>query len=104
MVEIIGGLIGLGFLVLAILMCRQESKIRKINFWVALLICFLTTPIFGYFIISSFALRNPIGCKWCGNAENEVEFCGVCGKNDEGKLVSESDEEDEHFKSLIHRS
>ncbi|MDI1234346.1 MAG: hypothetical protein PSX81_08695 [bacterium] len=84
MLEIIGGLIGLGFLVLAILMCRQESKIRKINFWVALLICFLTTPIFGYFIISSFALRNPIGCQWCGNSENEVEFCGVCGKNTEG--------------------
>jgi hypothetical protein len=102
--QIIGGLIIIVFLVLTVLMCRQESQKKKINFWLALLICFAATPIFGYFIVSSFPLRNPIGCKWCGNAENEVEFCGICGKNEEGKSVNESDKEDEHFKSLIHRS
>lgn len=102
--EIIGALIGLGFLVLTILMCRQESQKKKINFWLALLICFAVTPIFGYFIVSSFPLRNPIGCKWCGNAENEVEFCGICGKNEEGTLANESNKEDEHFNALIHQS
>ena len=102
--QIIGGLIIIGFLVLTVLMCRQESQKKKINFWLALLICFAATPIFGYFIVSSFPVRNPIGCKWCGNTENEVEFCGICGKNDEGKSVNASDKEDEYFKSLIHRS
>ena len=68
--EIIGGLIGLGFMVLTTLMCRQESQKKKINFWLALLICFAVTPIFGYFIVSSFPLRNPIGCKWCGNGDS----------------------------------
>lgn len=91
--EIIGVLIALGFLVLTVLMCRQESQKKKINFWLALLICFAATPIFGYFIVSSFPVRNPIGCKWCGNAENEVEFCGVCGKNMDGKTEAELKQE-----------
>lgn len=91
--EIIGVLIGLGFLVLTVLMCRQESQKKKINFWLALLICFAATPIFGYFIVSSFPVRNPIGCKWCGNAENEVEFCGICGKNADGKTEQELKQE-----------
>ena len=65
-------------------MCYQESKNRKINFFLALLICIVTTPLIGYFIISSFGLRNPKGCNWCGNTKNEAVFCGICGKNDEG--------------------
>ena len=101
--EIIGGLIGLGFLVLTILMCRQESQKRNINFWLALLICFAATPIFGYFIVSSFPVRNPIGCKWCGNTENEVEFCGVCGKNADGKTELELKQEYKGS-AFIHRS
>ena len=75
-------------LVLAILMCLQESKKRKINFWLALLICILVSPVFGYFIISSFGLRNPRGCTWCGNQYNEAVFCGICGKDADGNTAT----------------
>lgn len=78
-------ILGIVFLVLTILMCIQESKKRKIHFLVALLICIVLSPLLGYFIISSFALRETRGCKWCGNTDNEAEFCGLCGKNEDGK-------------------
>lgn len=72
---------------LTILMCWQESRNRKINFFVALGICFLTSPLFGYLIIiSCFKLRNPRGCEWCGNKENEAEYCGLCGKDSKGSV------------------
>jgi glucan phosphoethanolaminetransferase (alkaline phosphatase superfamily) len=73
-------------IVITILMCKQESKRRKVNFFVAILICILITPLFGFFVISSFKLRTPIGCKWCGNEYNEAEFCGICKKNELGNL------------------
>lgn len=72
-------------LTITILMCLQESKKRKINFFVALFLCLITTPLFGYFIVSGRPLRNPKGCKWCGNEKNETEYCGVCGKNENGE-------------------
>ena len=75
-------LIALG--VLTILMSWQESKKRKVHFLAALLICIITSPLIGYFILLSFPLRNPIGCQWCGNTQNEAVYCGVCGKNSEG--------------------
>lgn len=79
-------IIALIVLVLTILMCLQESKKRKITFWKAFIICLLISPFFGYFIITNHGLRNPAGCKWCGNEKNEAEFCGICGKNVEGIL------------------
>lgn len=66
------------------MMCRQESKKRKIHFIIALVLCFLLTPLIGYFIIISRPLRNSLGCKNCGNKYNEAEFCGLCKKNSEG--------------------
>lgn len=77
------GLIGWG---LAFAMCWQESKLRKINFFWALFLCVIITPLIAYFIISGYGLRNPRGCKWCGNTENEAEFCGICRKNENGDL------------------
>lgn len=71
---------------LSVLMCLQESRKREINFFVALLICALITPLVGYFIILAFPLRNPRGCQWCGNTKNEAEYCGICGKNALGEL------------------
>jgi hypothetical protein len=59
-------------------------KLRKINFFVALLLCIVITPLFAYLVISSIALRFPVGCVWCGNTENEAEFCGSCGKRADG--------------------
>jgi 4-amino-4-deoxy-L-arabinose transferase-like glycosyltransferase len=73
-------------IILTLLMCWQESQKRKIHFILAIFICMLITPFFGYFIICSFALRNPIGCNWCGNTKNEAEYCGLCGKNKEGQI------------------
>ena len=75
-------------LTLTILMCYQESKKRKINFFIALLLCFVNTPLIGYFIVSSRPLRNPRGCKWCGNEKNEAKYCGICGKNENGEQIS----------------
>jgi len=73
------------FFALVILMCWQESKKRRIAFVTALLLCFLLTPLIAYFIISSRPLRHAKGCPWCGNTYNEVEYCGVCGKNERGE-------------------
>lgn len=67
-------------------MCWQESKRRKINFFIALALCLITTPFFGYFIIANRPLRNPKGCKWCGNNYNEAIYCGMCDKNEKGEL------------------
>jgi hypothetical protein len=69
-------------------MCLEESQKRKISFWVALLMCLLTGPIFGYFIILSIKLRNPLCCKWCGNTQNEVEYCGICHNNAAAEMKS----------------
>lgn len=77
-------------LVLTVLMCLQESKKRKIELLPAILICVLLSPFIGYFIISNRPLRNPKGCLHCGNEYNEVEFCGICGKNVAGELRRKS--------------
>jgi hypothetical protein len=71
---------------LTVLMCFQESKKRKIEFISSLVFCVVLTPLIGYFIITSRSLRNPKGCNWCGNEQNEVEYCGICGKNEKGDL------------------
>lgn len=67
-------------------MCVQESRKRKLNFFLALLICILLTPFFGHFVLRLFPLINPTGCNWCGNKYNEAEFCGLCGKNEAGEI------------------
>jgi hypothetical protein len=75
------GIIGL---MLAVLMCWHESRLPKINFFIALLLCIVITPLFAYLIISSIALRFPVGCVSCDNTENEAEICGCCGKLADG--------------------
>jgi uncharacterized membrane protein SpoIIM required for sporulation len=69
-------------------MCWQESQKRKIHFIFALLLCCIITPFFAYFIISARGLRNAQGCIHCGNKKNEAEYCGLCGKNENGDLRS----------------
>ena len=81
-------LLGL-LLLLTILMCWQESRRRQISFVVALLLCLLLTPLIGYFIVFNRPMRNA-GCAWCGNPLNEAEYCGICGKNSEGKLKEQA--------------
>ena len=67
------------FLVLAVLMCYQESKRRQINFYVALLLSLVLTPIISYIIILNRPLREARACENCGNTKNETDVCGVCG-------------------------
>lgn len=59
---------------------------RRIGFFWSLIVCLVTSPLFGFFIVSSSGLKNAKGCGWCGNTYNEAEFCGLCGKNEEGEL------------------
>ena len=77
---------GTTYVALAILMCLQESRRRKISFIAALLLSIFITPFFAYFIIGLLPLRNAKGCKWCDNTANEAEYCGLCGKNDAGEV------------------
>jgi hypothetical protein len=69
---------------LCVLYAWKEGSKKRIGFTGALLIMIILTPFFGYFIIESLANKNAKGCKWCGNKRNEAEYCGLCGKNDEG--------------------
>jgi len=77
-------IIGIGYYVIAFLFAWHEGRKRTIGFIPALIVTWLI-PLFGIFIVESFRLKTA-GCKWCGNKYNEVEFCGLCGKNGAGEL------------------
>ena len=79
------------FLVLVLGMAWQDGSKRTCGFFGALAICLVLTPLFGYFVVHLFPLRDPPGCKWCGNERNESEYCGVCGKNQAGELKPVAD-------------
>lgn len=66
--------------------CQEVSCERKINLYVAIFLFITLTPLIGYVIACQFKLRNSRGCKWCGNKDNETEFCGLCLKNEIGKF------------------
>ena len=70
----------------SLLYAYYEGRKRKPGFWGCLIIMMIFTPFFGYFIIESFSQKKAKGCKWCGNKYNEAEYCGLCGKNEEGVL------------------
>lgn len=74
------------YVTITVLMCLQESNNRKINFIVALLVSLVITPFFAYFVFGLLPARNRKGCNWCGNTKNEAEYCGLCGKNEQGDL------------------
>ena len=77
---------GISWITISILYAYFEGSKRKPGFMGCLLIMLVFTPFFGYFIIESFSQKNARGCKWCGNKYNEVEFCGICGKNETGEI------------------
>jgi hypothetical protein len=60
------------------------GRYHRAGFLGSLVICLVTSPLFGYLIISASGQKNPKGCSWCGNKYNEAEYCGLCGKNDAG--------------------
>jgi RsiW-degrading membrane proteinase PrsW (M82 family) len=74
-------ILGSCLIILSVLMCYQESKRKPISFLVAILLCFIITPIGVYLLYRFLPNKNPIGCMHCGNSKNEAEYCGICGKN-----------------------
>jgi hypothetical protein len=82
------GFVFLIFLVLAFLVAWHEGRLRKCGFGGALILMLLFSPFFGYFLMLLFPLKDPRGCQWCGNKENEAEFCGLCNKNAAGEMRS----------------
>jgi hypothetical protein len=60
---------------------------EKNRFWPAFILSILVSPVVAWFLVSNSAESNPIGCKHCGNIYNEVEFCGICGKNEAGEIL-----------------
>lgn len=73
-------------LLFSYLVADKIGRKKTIGFGYSLLLCLLITPFFGYLITENFGVVNPRGCKWCGNKENEAEYCGECGKNDAGEI------------------
>jgi Na+-driven multidrug efflux pump len=73
--------IGLSFLVAHLI-----GRNKKIGFTNSLIICLLTSPFIGFLITEGGAAKNPRGCNWCGNKENEAEYCGLCNKNENGEI------------------
>lgn len=57
---------------------------RRIGFWGAFFVCMIFTPVIGLFVALDSGKVNAKGCQHCGNQYNEAEFCGICGKNEDG--------------------
>jgi len=57
---------------------------RKMGFLGAFLWALFLGPL-ALFIIIGAKRKNPIGCKHCGNADNEANYCGLCFKNEAGE-------------------
>jgi hypothetical protein len=68
------------------LVASTLGRTRKLGFGKSLLICLICSPFLGFLIILGWGMANPKGCKWCGNKDNEAEFCGLCGKNEHGEI------------------
>jgi hypothetical protein len=57
---------------------------KKIGYWRTFLWSLLLSPFVALFIAMSSGSVYARGCRHCGNTANEAEYCGICGKNDEG--------------------
>lgn len=74
------------YIIISYLIADKIGRLKKIGFLNTFLLCLFTTPFIGYLIAEGGGRSNAKGCKWCGNKENEADFCGLCGKNDNGDL------------------
>lgn len=83
--EILFGIIGLIYFGSCYLVAQKIGERRTIGFTWTFIIGVVFTPFAGYLAAESAALKEPKGCVYCGNRENEAEYCGVCGKNDIGE-------------------
>lgn len=74
------------YLGLSYLIAAKIGRYKTIGFWMTFLLCIIVSPFIGYLVAEGGGMKNPRGCKWCGNKYNEVEFCGLCGKNEQGEM------------------
>ncbi len=77
---------GFFYLAASYVISDKIGRHKKLGFAQSFLICIIATPFLGFLFVEGSASRNPPGCKWCGNKENEAVFCGICGKNEVGEL------------------
>lgn len=74
------------YITLSFLIAHLIGRHKKIGFANSLILCILITPFFGFLITEGGAAKNPKGCNWCDNKENEAEYCGLCNKNEKGEI------------------
>ena len=74
---------------------------RKMGFWGAFAWGFFL-GFLAFFIVLGAKRKNPIGCRHCGNADNEALYCGLCHKNDAGDLRPGYIPEDRTGDHLLH--
>lgn len=77
-------MIGILIYIIVALLIAPIGKNRRIGFWKTFMWALLLTPFITIFIAMNSGRLDALGCKHCGNKENEVEFCGICGKNEQG--------------------
>jgi hypothetical protein len=58
---------------------------RRMGFFGAFGLGLLLSPLIGLIIVIGSRHRTARGCPHCGNAENEAEYCGICGMNAAGE-------------------
>ena len=76
------------YVIFALLVAPVGRK-RRIGFWKTFMWSLLLTPFIGLFIALNSGQLNARGCTHCENDQNEAEFCGLCGKNEEGLTLEE---------------
>lgn len=73
------------------LLVAPIGKNRRIGFWKTFMWAMLLTPFIAIFIAMSSGRLDAKGCNHCGNDQNEAEYCGLCGKNEQGLTRDEMD-------------
>lgn len=71
------------------LLVAPIGRNRRIGFWKTFMWAILLSPFIGIFVAMSSGRLDARGCSHCGNDQNEAEFCGSCGKNEQGLTKEE---------------
>lgn len=71
------------FIFILLMYCIQRGNEKRIGLIGVILIMHLCTPFFGYFVVEALANKKR-PCKWCGNNDNESDYCGICKLNEAG--------------------
>jgi hypothetical protein len=66
------------------LLVAPIGKNRRIGFWKTFMWAIILTPFIAIFIAMGSGRLDARGCNHCDNDQNEAEFCGLCGKNEQG--------------------